>query len=236
VGGIAGLLLLFARTILKESGLFTLSLDKKVVRGGFGPIIKNPRYLLFYFCSIAQILPNVFMPQLIWTLSPEIAKAMHVAGDVKANIALGIGFGLGVFGDLLVAFISTKLRSRKKASIMFLWVSAAIFLGYLLIPLQNLFLFYAFNAMLGLTCATWAMGALWAAEHFGTNIRATVATTTPNFARAMTIPMNMAYIALKPGFGILNSIGIIGTVIFVLAFLGWLGLRETYGRDLNYVE
>jgi hypothetical protein len=47
--------------------------------------------------------------------------------------------------------------------------------------------------------------------------------------------MNIAHGALKP-LGAVAAVGIIGAVIFIFAFLGWLGLRETHGRDLDYTD
>jgi hypothetical protein len=41
---------------------------------------------------------------------------------------------------------------------------------------------------------------------------------------------------LKPGQGILGAAGIVGALCFALALVSLLGLRETFGKDLDYLE
>jgi hypothetical protein len=68
--------------------------------------------------------------------------------------------------------------------------------------------------ILGISVGFWAIFVTIAAEQFGTNLRATVATTVPNIAR-----------------GSLNII----SVAFA-AIISVLPLEETFGKDMNYVE
>lgn len=49
------------------------------------------------------------------------------------------------------------------------------------------------------------------------------------------ILMNLAFADLKQ-YGALTALGIIGVVIFALAYWGWRQLPETYGKDLDYEE
>ncbi len=234
LGGIGGLALFLTRMFLGESEMFSTLPTENKIRGGLIHIFRRLDYFKYYLGGILLLTPAVFIPQLVWTLSPEIGKAMHIM-DVKASIVTAAGFGCAIIGDLLAAGLSEILRSRKQATVTFLIMAAAIFFSFLVWPPQSLTTFYIYNGVLGLMQGCWVVTCGWAAEHFGTNIRATVATTTPNFARGLTIPMNLAFVALKP-LGILSAIGMIGAVVFGLALLGWCGLRETYGRDLNYVE
>ena len=74
------------------------------------------------------------------------------------------------------------------------------------------------------------------AEQVGTNVRATVTTTIPNFARALVIPMNLLFTQLKPINGPMTAIGIIGFLIFTMALWEWKSVDETYGKPLNYAE
>ena len=234
IGGVMGLAILLTRTFLPESKLFLNLADKKITRGGFMPLLRQPRHLMYFLCGIALMMTCTFVPQVVWTLSPEIGKAMGVQEPVKASTILMIGFTCGILIDLTAQFLSEKLKSRKKATILFLILSIGSFGAYLLWPHQTMTSFIIFNAMQAFTYGVWLITATWAAEHFGTNIRATVATTTPSFSRAMTVVMNLSYGGLK-GYGAVVAVGVIGAVIFALALLGWLGLRETWGKDLDYV-
>lgn len=235
IGGVMGIGALFTRVFLKESHLFLSMLEKPVTRGGFMPLLRKPRHALFFICGICLMMTATFTPQILWTLSPEIGKAMGLLTPIKAATVLIIGFSAGILADLLSQFLSEKLKSRKKATLVFLSFDIISFAAYLLWPHQTMTSFLIFNALMGFSFGTWLITATWAAEHFGTNIRSTVATTTPSFSRAMTVVMNLAYGGLKIH-GTLTAISIIGAVIFSLALLGWLGLRETYGKDLDYVE
>jgi hypothetical protein len=75
-----------------------------------------------------------------------------------------------------------------------------------------------------------------ASEQFGTNIRATATTTVPNFVRGSLVGVSFLFQALKPGQGIIGSAAIVGTLCFAVALLSLLGLRETFGKDLDYLE
>lgn len=235
IGGIAGLLLLFARASLAESGLFKTSLNQKVVRGSFMPILKHPKMLWQYICGILLLVPGSFVPQIILTLSPEIAKAMQVTEPVRANVVLGGAYGFGILGYIFGAKLTEQFGSRKNAVFLFWFLSVICFVVFMILRPQNLYVFYGMCILLGMVSPIWALGALWGTEQFGTNIRATVSSTTPNFSRAMVIVMNLSLVALKP-LGMLNAISIIGAAIFTISLIGWLGLRETYGKDLNYVD
>jgi hypothetical protein len=58
----------------------------------------------------------------------------------------------------------------------------------------------------------------------------------PNFVRGSLVAVSWAFAALKPGRGILGAAGIVGAACFGLAFLSLIGLRETFGKDLDYLE
>ncbi|MGD9650612.1 MAG: MFS transporter [Dongiaceae bacterium] len=235
IGGVVGLLLLLTRAMLKESWLYQEAAKTNVIRGGFKLITSNPLHFKRYIGAIFLMSSAVFAPQILWTLSPEIGRGMNLPEPVKANIVLGIGFGCFILANILASWLSDKLRSRKKA-VLILWIlQILVFALYANWPVQSLTEFYILNGFMALTGGIWVITAAWIAEHFGTNIRGTVATTVPNFARGMAVPMNLAYKELKivdPVF----AISVIGTVIFSLAIIGWSWLKETYGKDLNYVE
>jgi putative MFS transporter len=75
-----------------------------------------------------------------------------------------------------------------------------------------------------------------AAEQFGTNIRATVATTVPNMARGSLALVALLFQSLIPSQGYFKSGWITGIIVFAIAFLALALTEETYGKELNYIE
>jgi hypothetical protein len=97
--------------------------------------------------------------------------------------------------------------------------------------------FYVDIFILGLAQGYWAVFVTAASEQFGTNLRATVTTTVPNFVRGMTTPMTLAltlgYIQTDEMW---NFAVITDVIVMTLAFFSLWKLEETYGKDLDYYE
>lgn len=96
--------------------------------------------------------------------------------------------------------------------------------------------FYFLSSCLGFTFGTWIVGATMIAEMFGTNLRATAATTIPNFGRGCVIPMNAVVIMLKPAMGIVAAISVVGTTVFLLGLVALIFVKDTYGREMDYMD
>ncbi|HEY9755057.1 MAG TPA: MFS transporter [Oculatellaceae cyanobacterium] len=234
-GGVAGALLLLTRTFLPESELF-LNVDRaKTKLGGLGFLWRRRDLAKKYFCAILLQLPLIFIPQIVWTLSPELGAAKGITQPIRANTVLLLGFTCVIISDLIATTLSETLRSRKKGTLAFLLAGCPAYILYLAIPEPTEFMFYVCNGLLGLTFGIWVIAATWVAENFGTNIRATVATTVPNFTRATTILLNLIFGSLK-GHDPLTLVAIMGVVIYGLSFVGWLGLKETWGARLDFVD
>jgi hypothetical protein len=97
-------------------------------------------------------------------------------------------------------------------------------------------LFLGLIAVLGVTAGYWAIFITVGAEQFGTNLRATVATTVPNFVRGLVAVVTLSFEALRPRLGLPGAAVAVGAFWFALAFVSALRLRETFGIDLDYVE
>jgi hypothetical protein len=89
---------------------------------------------------------------------------------------------------------------------------------------------------MGTSVGFWALFVTVASEQFGTNIRATVTTTVPNFVRGAVVPITLGFNFLKDDFGIINSAFIVGIICIGLALFSAIRLKETFGKDLNYTE
>jgi putative MFS transporter len=76
-----------------------------------------------------------------------------------------------------------------------------------------------------------------AAEQFGTNIRATVATTVPNMARgSLAVVVSPIFKALVPSVGHFKAGWLTGVIVLAIAFVALAITQETFGKDLNYIE
>ena len=82
----------------------------------------------------------------------------------------------------------------------------------------------------------WALTVTVAAEQFGTNLRATVATSVPNFIRSSFIPIAFCFTALEKSLGTLHAATVVGITCTLLSLSAAYFMRETFGLDLNYEE
>ena len=89
---------------------------------------------------------------------------------------------------------------------------------------------------LGFSIGFWAVLNTNAAEQFGTNLRATVATSVPNFVRALLIPMSIAFALFKPVAGLRGGAVIISVIAAVTAIGATCLLKEKFGHDLDVVH
>jgi hypothetical protein len=98
--------------------------------------------------------------------------------------------------------------------------------------------FYTIIAFIGFATGYWAVFISAASELFGTNIRATVATTAPNFVRASTVLISFMIEFLIYLFADdkLLATQVAGAIILIIGFIALYFLEETYGKELNYLE
>jgi MFS family permease len=240
IGGGLGLLLLIARVSVFESGIF-LKLrehESKISRGNFFMLFNNKgRFLKFMGCIFIG-LPLWYGIGILITFSPEFAKALGIEGAVTAGNSIMYSYlGLTV-GGIMSGVISQNLESRKKTVALFVLIELATILIYLYQPSTSVNLFYVTTFLLGIGFGYWAIFVTVAAEQFGTNLRSTVATTTPNFIRGTVIPLTLLFHWLREDLqlGWITGAMIIGIGAAAIALLSLLLLQETFHRDLNFVE
>jgi putative MFS transporter len=95
----------------------------------------------------------------------------------------------------------------------------------------SLFAFYAICMFLGFSVGYWVIFMTIATEQFGTNIRATVTTTVPNFVRGAVVPLSILFQYLKGVFNgsmIHAGIAVGSTLSLVLAFWALHKMEETF--------
>jgi MFS transporter, putative metabolite:H+ symporter len=236
VGGVMGLLLLLLRVKVAESSMFKRAADHGVSRGKFFQLFNSwSRFKRFIGCVLIGM-PLWYTVGVLVTLSPEFAKALEVEGLVEGGRAISFCYGGLVVGDFASGFLSQMMRSRRRAIMVFLLMLLAFILGYFQLHGISADSYYWVCAVVGFGSGYWAMFATVAAEQFGTNLRATVATSAPNFVRGSLVLISGAFLYLKPSMGILNAGLIVGLGVMALSFLGVSLIRETFSEDLDFFE
>src|SRR5207344_2698967 len=94
-------------------------------------------------------------------------------------------------GDILVGFVSQWFRSRKKALFLFYGITIVFMILFFTVQWNGTAaMMYWICAGLGFGTGFWAIFVTMGAEQFGTNIRATAATTIPNMVRG-SLPLTI---------------------------------------------
>ena len=236
IGGGLGLLLLLLRVTVAESGMFKGMEENRVSRGNFLALFTSRDRFGRFAHSILIGLPSWFVVGVLITFSPEFAKTLAVQGVVSAgNAVMYCYLGL-VAGDLASGLLSQLLKSRKKVVLVFLLLTVAAVGAFFSARGVSAGVFYGICGLLGFGIGYWAIFVTVAAEQFGTNLRATVATSVPNFVRGMTIPITMLFQAARKVLGIETGALAVGVLCLVIALISLMRLEETFHKDLDYFE
>lgn len=235
VGGGLGLVLLVLRVNVFESGLFVHLKNKNIRRGSLGMLF-TPQRMGKYLLAILVGVPLWFVVGILITFSPEFGISHGLTDPIIAGKAVMLAFTGQTFGDIVSGLLSQRLQSRKKAIGIFILMSFTLMVVYLLAPIQTTTQFYILCVCLGFCNGYWTLFIILAAELFGTNLRATVATSVPNFVRGATIPLASAFVYLKPSLGVINGALVIGIVVVTISLVALYFLEETFTKDMNYEE
>ena len=98
---------------------------------------------------------------------------------------------------------------------------------------------YLCCALLGFSTGFWAIFITMGAEQFGTNLRATAATTIPNMVRGALPLINLLFLNLlqrNMHFPLIKSGIITGIVVMTITLVAFYFTEETYHKDLDYLE
>lgn len=237
IGGGMGLLLLTLRIGLVESGMFKETTDnKQVQRGNLWMLFNNWSRLKKYLCCILIGLPLWYVVGVLITFSPEFGRALNATGIIDAGKGIMYCYiGISI-GDVVAGLLAQVLKSRKKVMLIFILLTTVVVAIYLnsfgLTPEG----FILLSLLLGFASGYWATFVTIAAEQFGTNLRATVTTTVPNFVRGSLVAITLGFQFFKDQIGILEGAMVIGAITVVIALLALSQLKESFGKDLDYVE
>lgn len=236
VGGILGFLLLFCRVGALESGLFAKVKNSSVVRGSVRYAFASRSRLIRCWHCIAVGLPIYFVAGVLVAFAPEVSVALGFKEPLTAGDAVFCSYFGFFFGDVSSGLLSQFLKSRKKTLFVFTLGTFVMALGILFSHGLDKATAKFLYIVLGTFAGYWAIFVTIAAEQFGTNIRATMATSIPNFVRASVIPITAAITLLKPSIGLKSASIMVLLVVTGLALVSITKLEETFFRDLDYVE
>ncbi|MBI1860332.1 MAG: MFS transporter [Deltaproteobacteria bacterium] len=235
-GGLFGFLLLLLRLQLLESGLFKKAGTVSITRGSLWMILKSrERLLKLINCTLIGV-PIWFFIGIIVTFAPEITQALGAREDISSGRGILFGYAGIAIGDLLSGSLSQWIGSRKKVVGIFLTAYGLLVAITLLSHGFGAQYFYSLCFLMGLFTGYWAVFVTISAEQFGTNLRATVATSVPNFVRGSVVIMTSSFRNLALPLGTIGAAATVGGTAIALGFIALFFLPETHAKELDYFE
>jgi len=239
IGGGMGLALLFLRIRVLESGMYDSAKSTKVQMGNFFMFLNNRERFFRYLRSITIGLPVWYVIGVLISFSDEFAKRFGIA-DFDQPKALMLQYVALAFGDLGAGLFSNYIKSRKKTLFIYYSIlSVFIFLFFVLKGGSNAFNMYLLCMGLGFGSGISVLYITMSAEQFGTNLRATAAISIPNLVRGFLplILILFKFLRSEKAFdNYITAAWITGVVIIATGFISVLYTKETFAKELDYVE
>lgn len=238
IGGGLGLLLLLLRVSVFESGMFKQIKGSKVSRGNFLMFFNNARRFKKYLICILIGLPTWYVIGVLVSFSKEFASKenLNISGTVDPGEAIMYAYAAISVGGILIGLISQWLKSRKKALYIFYAITAIFMVLFFMQKNGTAAQMYFICAGLGFGTGFWAIFVTMGAEQFGTNLRATAATTIPNMVRGSLPLIIILFKSLRGSYDYVTAAWITGAIIMVITIIAASFSEETFHKDLNYVE
>lgn len=236
IGGALGLMLLFLRVRVLESGMFNKVQNTSVSKGNFFYFFNNAARFKKYILCILIGLPTWYVIGILISFSKEFGEKMNISGAIDPGKAVMFAYAGISVGDIASGLVSQLLKSRKKALYLFYALTSLGILLFFNLEGSSPDRLYAVAALLGFATGFWAIFVTIAAEQFGTNIRATAATTVPNMVRGSLALISLLFAALQPSFGYVKSGWITGIILMVITVVAAYFTEETFNKDLDYLE
>ena len=239
IGGVLGIGLLLLRIGVAESGMFKSIRGQEVSRGNLLMFFNNTHRFRKYIFAILIGLPTWYVIGILVNLSNRFAQSMYGENSLISGKSIMFAYVGIALGDISSGLVSQLFKSRKKALYLFYAmtiISVALFFS----PLNtNDTTMYVICAALGFSTGFWAIFVTIGAEQFGTNLRATAATTIPNMVRGSLPLINLLFINVLQtnwGWSIVNSGIAVGIIVMIITLIAAYFTEETFSKDLNYIE
>jgi MFS family permease len=240
IGGGLGLLLLILRISVFESGMFHAVKKMNVQRGNFLMLFNNADRFRRYICGILIGLPTWFVIGVLVTFSSEFGKWFRITDPIDPGKAIMYAYAAISAGDIIIGFVSQWLRSRKKALFLFYGITVVFMILFFTVLWDSTAnRMYWICAGLGFGTGFWAIFVTMGAEQFGTNLRATAATTIPNMVRGMLAVLILPlfkWLREMEGVGYVKGGIYAAIILMIITVIAALMTRETFNKDLNFIE
>ena len=239
IGGSLGVVLLLLRISVAESGMFNEVKEQDVQRGNILMFFNNGKRFKKYFLSILIGLPTWYVIGILVNLSNRFAKEFYGNTKLESGKAIMFAYAAISIGDIMIGFVSQYFQSRKKALLCsYITCIIALCLFFSAWNTSDTTM-YAICAFLGFSTGFWAIFITMGAEQFGTNLRATAATTIPNVVRGALPLINLLFLDLFQQswkWSLTQSAIVTGVVVMAITLTAFYFTEETFHKDLNYVE
>lgn len=239
IGGGLGIALLFLRISVAESGMFKQVKHQNVSRGNLLMFFTNAKRFKKYLLAILIGLPTWYVIGILVNYSNRFAGAFYENNKIESGRAIMYAYAAIAIGDITVGLISQYFQSRKKA--LYLFYLLTIISGILFFSgvINSDTMMYIVCALLGFSTGFWAIFVTMGAEQFGTNLRATAATTIPNMVRGALPLINLLFLDIFQkswGWDIVKSGVVTGVLVMTITLVAAYFTEETFHKDLNYIE
>ena len=239
IGGVLGFFLLILRVKVAESFMFESVKLSKLAKGNFFMFFQNKKRFVKYITAILIGLPTWFVIGVLINYSNKFASSLYGINLIDSGRSIMLAYIGIASGDLLIGYVSQYFKSRKKALMLF-YILSIIGMILFFSPFNNNdSRMYLICAFLGFSTGYWAIFNQMAAEQFGTNLRATAATTIPNMVRGALPLINFLFLDIlqkKLGWDIVQSGMFTGAIVMVITLIAYFFTEETYHKDLDYME
>ncbi len=239
IGGVLGFLLLILRVKVAESFMFESAKLANISKGNFLLFFSSYARFSKYIKAILIGLPTWFVIGVMINYSNKFATTLYGVNLIDSGKSVMFAYIGIATGDLLIGYVSQYFQSRKKALLLFYTFSVLGMFLFFSSYNNNDDRMYAICAFLGFSTGYWAIFNQMAAEQFGTNLRATAATTIPNMVRGALPLINFLFLDIlqnKFGWNIVQSGIFTGATVMLITLIAFVFTEETYHKDLDYLE
>jgi len=236
IGGALGLVLLALRLSVNESSLFKQVTATNIVRGDFMMFFNNrDRFSRFIKCLLIG-LPAWYIIGVLVTFADQFGQELGIPGIDPGKAIMFLYLAIA-FGDLSVGLLSQYLKSRKKALFIFYGITIFFMILYFTQEGGSASNFYLICAGLGYGTGFTVVYITMSAEQFGTNLRASAAISIPNMVRG-ALPLIILLFKFTRGLfdSYVTGGWVTGVILFAIAIPAAILTKETFGKDLDYVE
>lgn len=237
IGGGLGFCLLMLRISVFESGMYTAVKEMKIAKGNFRMFFNKKSRFKKYILAILIGLPTWYVIGILIAFSNNFGEQFGLSEKIlpkKATMFAYVGIALG---DVLVGLLSHWLKSRRKALfIFFSFTVISISLYFMQNGRGGASTMYLICAAMGFSTGFWAIFVTMAAEQFGTNLRASAATTIPNMVRGSLPLMLLLFNSFQNFTTYINAAIWVGIIVMTVSITAAYFTKETFGKDLNFIE